>query len=122
MSLTFAVGAHENGLLLYEDLASLPHLLVAGTTGSGKSVFIHSLIADLLQWSNCRFLMIDPKRVELSMYRKSRRLLRSPIVSMDEATAALRWVEYAMGVRFTALERLGLRDWADVPAENDWPR
>lgn len=113
MTLTFLVGDAPDGPH-YADLVELPHLLVAGTTGSGKSVFIHSLIVDLLTGSNAHFLMFDPKRVELSFYRNSPRLVRPPVVNVAEAVGALRWAEFYMEQRFTILERHGLRDWADL--------
>lgn len=93
------------------DLAELPHLLVGGTTGSGKSVFIHSLMMDLLTGSDARFLMIDPKRVELAFYAGSPRLVRPPIVQMADAAWALDWAKMQMELRFTALAVHGLRDW-----------
>lgn len=114
MSLNFLVGTRPDGSEVHADLVELPHLLVAGTTGSGKSVFIHSLIVDLLEGTNAQFLMVDPKRVELAMYRGSRRLVRPPITNVAEVAGAMRWAEFYMEQRFTIMERLGLRDWANM--------
>jgi len=113
-SLPFVVGMTENGAAHQEDLAALPHLLIAGTTGSGKSVFIHSLIADLMERTDARFLMFDPKRVELSPYRGSPRLVRQPVVDIGYAHSALAWAEWHMQNRFRLLEDKGARDWADL--------
>lgn len=113
MSLNFLVGTNSDGPV-YADLAELPHLLVAGTTGSGKSVFIHSLIVDLLETSNAQFLMIDPKRVELSMYRGSPRLVRPPITNVNEVAGVLRWAEFYMESRYRVMEANGVRDCADL--------
>ena len=118
MNLKFLVGMAAGPV--YADLAALPHLLVAGTTGSGKSVFIHSLLMDLFSGTNARFLMIDPKRVELALYRNSPRLVRQPITDVNEATAALRWAQHQMDQRFRLMEQTGTRDWAD--AHSDLPR
>jgi S-DNA-T family DNA segregation ATPase FtsK/SpoIIIE len=114
MKLPFVVGTTDDGEPHEEDLAELPHLLIAGTTGSGKSVFMHSLITDLMTSTNARFLLFDPKRVEMSLYRDSPALIRQPVVNVPEAAGALRWVEFAMEQRFRMLESRGLRDWADM--------
>jgi S-DNA-T family DNA segregation ATPase FtsK/SpoIIIE len=113
MSLPFLVGNNAQGPL-YADLADEPHLLVAGTTGSGKSVFIHSVLYDLFTRSDCRFLMFDPKRVELSYYRNSPRLFRQPVVDPANAAKALRWAAILMDQRFKVLQDMGLRDWGDL--------
>lgn len=111
--LKFLVGSSNDGPV-YADLASLPHLLVGGTTGSGKSVFINSLLVDLFAGSDARFLIIDPKRVEYMGYRGSPRLTRPPIVNMPDALGALLRVKTEMDTRFALLETQAARDWGDL--------
>lgn len=113
MSLPFLLGHTADGPV-GEDLETLPHLLVGGTTGSGKSVFVHSMLMDLLTLSDARFLMIDPKRVELSFYAGSPRLVRPPIVDMSEAAQALDWAAQQMERRFQALQTHRVRDWSQL--------
>jgi S-DNA-T family DNA segregation ATPase FtsK/SpoIIIE len=113
MSLRFLVGHSAEGPT-YADLETLPHLLVAGTTGSGKSVFLHSMLCDLLTGSDARFILIDPKRVEFSFYKGSARLVRPPLTDMDDAATALRWAKMNMDMRFRLLEANNLRDWGDL--------
>lgn len=110
MSLLFTVGYTPDGQAVEADLAELPHMLIAGTTGSGKSVFLNSIITELMERSNAQFLMIDPKRVELAAYRGSRRLVRPPVNDAEEAASAFGWAYALMQMRYTALERRGLKD------------
>lgn len=115
MKLPFTVGVMADGERIHADLADLPHLLVAGTTGSGKSVFINSLIIDLIESSNARFLMIDPKRVEMAAYRDSPRLIRQPIFDMGAAVHAIEWIAWHMEQRFQLLMAEGLKSWDQIP-------
>lgn len=114
MTLRFLVGNDESGQPFYADLVDLPHLLVAGTTGSGKSVFIHSLMYDLIQNSDCRFMLFDPKRVELSAYSGMARLMKQPVVNVEESAVLLRGAMALMDTRFRLLQSKGLRDWGDL--------
>lgn len=114
MSLIFTVGRRP-GETVEADLARLPHLLVAGTTGSGKSVFLNSLLVDIMYSNTPRdlqLLLIDPKRVEFAAYRGSPHLLRQPVVNIEEAASALEWVRLQMDNRYRAIEATGERDLA----------
>lgn len=111
--LNFTVGQSAAGAAVTADLARLPHLLVAGTTGSGKTTFVHSILTELLEThgpDSLRLLLIDPKRVELRGYRGLPHLLGAPVVTYDEAVAALEWAESEMDRRFTLLEQADVRD------------
>ncbi len=95
------------------DLARMPHLLVAGTTGSGKSVGVNSLILSLLYRlspEDCRLLMIDPKMLELSMYNGIPHLLTPVVTDPQKAAAALNWVVSEMEERYKRMSRLGVRN------------
>lgn len=111
--LIFALGRDVAGAPVYANLAKMPHLLVAGSTGAGKSVAIHSIITSLL-YSNppemLKFLMIDPKRVELAAYIGIPHLLTSPITDGKKTIAALRWAVKEMERRYEALAAEGVRD------------
>ena len=93
-SLTMAVGKDIQGNPICVDLHKLPHLLVAGTTGSGKSVAVHSMIISLLykhDIDHLKFLMIDPKMLELSAYEGLPHLLHPVVTDMNEAKSVLHW-------------------------------
>jgi S-DNA-T family DNA segregation ATPase FtsK/SpoIIIE len=95
------------------DLARMPHLLVAGTTGSGKSVGVNAMILSLLfrmSPEECRFLMIDPKMLELSMYNGIPHLLTPVVTDPHQAAAALNWVVAEMEERYKRMSRLGVRN------------
>lgn len=95
------------------DLAKMPHLLVAGTTGSGKSVAINTMILSLLYKHSpqrCRFIMIDPKMLELSVYDGIPHLLAPVVTEPKKAVAALKWVVKEMENRYRAMSMLGVRN------------
>ena len=106
-ALPIALGTGSDNQSLYCDLAKLPHLLVAGATGSGKSVCINSIIAGFLMKKNpdeLRLIMVDPKRVELTPYTGIPHLLTPPIVESSEAIVALKLMVEEMQFRFKQLE------------------
>lgn len=107
MSLPFTLG-HDptTGQAVELDLAYLPHLLVAGTTGSGKSVFLNSLILDLVGRSDNYFVFIDQKRVEFAPYKP----LASVYTETNAIVAVLDWLASEMDERYLRLERHGARD------------
>ena len=95
------------------DLARMPHLLIAGTTGSGKSVAINTMILSLLYRltpEQCKFIMIDPKMLELSVYDGIPHLLSPVVTEPKKAIVALRWVVREMENRYRAMSRLGVRN------------
>jgi len=111
--LTFAIGRDVAGNPVYADLAKMPHLLIAGSTGSGKSITIHALILSLLYKNSpqaLRFIMIDPKRVELSVYNESPHLLTPVIVEAKKTIMALRWAVREMERRYELLSAEHVRD------------
>lgn len=111
--LLVSLGRGISGIPSYGNLAKAPHLLIAGTTGSGKSVTIHTLIISLLYRNppeRLRFIMIDPKRVELTLYNKIPHLLTPVITDPKKAIAALRWAAKEMDRRYDILESHSVRD------------
>ncbi|MFA6273673.1 MAG: DNA translocase FtsK 4TM domain-containing protein [Candidatus Paceibacterota bacterium] len=105
--LTVALGRAISGKAIFGNLAKMPHCLVAGTTGSGKSVAIHSMIASLLYRNgpdDLKFIMIDPKRVELTMYNKIPHLLTPVITDAKKTILALKWAAKEMDRRYDILE------------------
>jgi DNA segregation ATPase FtsK/SpoIIIE, S-DNA-T family len=111
--LLFAVGRGVTGISHFVDLAKMPHLLVAGATGSGKSVTIHEIITSLLYRNSpelMKFIMIDPKRVELTMYNKIPHLLTPVITDAKKTIMALKWAGKEMARRYDILESSGVRD------------
>jgi len=111
--LGFALGKGISGEPVFPDIAKMPHLLVAGATGSGKSVAIHSIIISLLYKNSpetLRFIFIDPKRVELSVYSGLPHLIAPVITEGKKAVSALRWVISEMDRRYEVLLRGGFRD------------
>jgi S-DNA-T family DNA segregation ATPase FtsK/SpoIIIE len=111
--LAFVLGEDITGRPLSEDIAVMPHMLIAGTTGSGKSVCINSLIASILYHSSpddVRFLMIDPKRLELPMYNPIPHLLRRAITEPKEAVNELERLVAVMEMRYRDFAREGVRD------------
>lgn len=111
--LLLAMGRTVSGAAHFADLAKAPHMLIAGATGSGKSVTIHALILSLLYRNSpeaMRFIMIDPKRVELTLYNKIPHLLTPVITDAKKAILSLRWAAKEMERRYEILEGTGSRD------------
>jgi S-DNA-T family DNA segregation ATPase FtsK/SpoIIIE len=112
-SLTMALGKDISGVPVVVDLAKMPHLLVAGTTGSGKSVAVNAMILSLLYKAlpkNVRLIMIDPKMLELSVYEGIPHLLTPVVTDMNEAANALRWCVGEMERRYRLMAALGVRN------------
>lgn len=111
--LLVALGRSITGTPHYADLARMPHILVAGTTGAGKSVAIHDLIVSLLYRcgpERLRFIMIDPKRVELTLYNSIPHLLTPVITDAKKAILAVKWLAKEMERRYNILEAEAVRD------------
>ena len=111
--LLVALGKSVSGGCHFGNLGKMPHLLIAGATGSGKSVTIHGLIASLLYRNgpeNMKFILIDPKRVELTLYNKIPHLLTPVITDAKKAILALRWAAKEMERRYEILETESVRD------------
>jgi len=111
--LLLSLGRGISGKSHFADLAKMPHLLIAGTTGSGKSVAIHTIITSLLYRNhpaNLRFIMIDPKRVELTAYNKIPHLQTPVITDAGKAIKALKWAANEMNRRYDILEAEKVRD------------
>ena len=111
--LTIALGKDIQGNPICSDLQKLPHLLVAGTTGSGKSVTLHTMIVSLLYKSDpseLKMLFVDPKMLELSVYDEIPHLLNPVITDMNDASAGLRWCVQQMEKRYRLMNDLGVRD------------
>jgi S-DNA-T family DNA segregation ATPase FtsK/SpoIIIE len=110
--LTLALGKDIAGSPMVADLARMPHLLIAGTTGSGKSVALNAMVLSLLYKStpeHVRVLMIDPKMLELSVYEGIPHLLAPVVTDMKEAANALRWCVAEMERRYAVMAGLGVR-------------
>ena len=111
--LPIALGKSISGIPITVDLTSMPHLLVAGTTGSGKSVCINSIIMSLLYKhgpDSCKFILIDPKMLELSSYEGIPNLLTSVITDAKKATSALSWTVREMESRYRLMSSEGVRN------------
>ncbi len=111
--LTLALGKDISGDPVVVDLARMPHLLIAGTTGSGKSVAINAMILSLLyRWppDKCKLIMIDPKVIELSVYEGIPHLLAPVVTEPHKAVVALKWVVREMDDRYRLMSHLGVRD------------
>ena len=111
--LTVGLGKDIEGRVHFSNLAKMPHCLIAGTTGSGKSVMIHSLITCLLYRNGpqeLKLLMIDPKRVELTLYKDIPHLLAPVITQSKKAILALKWAAKEMERRYEVLEAETVRD------------
>jgi S-DNA-T family DNA segregation ATPase FtsK/SpoIIIE len=111
--LLVAVGKDITGESVFADIAKMPHLLVAGATGSGKSVTIHAFINSLLYRNppeHMKFIMIDPKRVELTLYNGIPHLLTPAITDPKKAIMALKWLGKEMDRRYDILEKASVRD------------
>lgn len=113
MALPLALGETIGGESQIADLAKMPHLLIAGTTGSGKSVGVNAMILSLLyryRPDECRFIMIDPKMLELSVYEGIPHLLSPVVIDPHKAVAALKWTVREMEQRYLRMSRLGVRN------------
>ncbi|MEX0910480.1 MAG: DNA translocase FtsK 4TM domain-containing protein [Candidatus Paceibacterota bacterium] len=113
LPLLIGLGRGISGESHFANVAKAPHMLIAGATGSGKSVTIHTLVTSLLYRNppeRLRFLMIDPKRVELTLYNKTPHLLTPVITDPKKAIMALRWATKEMERRYALLEEEAVRD------------
>lgn len=111
--LLISLGKGISGKSYFSNLAKAPHMLIAGATGSGKSVTIHAIITSLLfrnSPENLKFIMIDPKRVELTLYNKIPHLLTPVITDAKKAILALKWAAKEMSRRYDTLEKNTVRD------------
>jgi S-DNA-T family DNA segregation ATPase FtsK/SpoIIIE len=111
--LALALGKDISGKPIMVDLARMPHLLIAGTTGAGKSVAINAMILSLLYRltpTQCRIIMIDPKVIELSVYDHIPHLLAPVVTEPGKAVVALKWVVRQMDERYRLMSHLGVRD------------
>jgi S-DNA-T family DNA segregation ATPase FtsK/SpoIIIE len=112
-SLTLTLGETIEGEPFVADLSKMPHLLIAGTTGSGKSVGINAMILSLLYRltpEQCRFIMIDPKMLELSVYEGIPHLLSPVVTDPKKAVVALKWTVREMEERYRRMAKLGVRN------------
>ena len=117
--LLVALGRSITGAPHYADLARMPHILIAGTTGAGKSVAIHNFILSLLYRSGpdrLRFIMVDPKRVELTVYNSIPHLLSPVITDAKKTILAMKWLTKEMERRYNILETEKVRDIASYHA------
>ncbi len=113
IKLPVALGKDIGGELIMTDLARMPHLLVAGTTGSGKSVAVNAMILSLiyrLSPDECKFIMIDPKMLELSVYEGIPHLLAPVVTEPSKAVVALKWAVREMEQRYRAMSHMGVRN------------
>lgn len=120
-----ALGKDIAGEPVYADIAEFPHLLVAGTTGAGKSVFINTIIASILYRAtpeDVRFLMIDPKRLELRLYNGIPHLVRPVISDAKESLGALKEVLNWMEIRYKEFAIAGVRDIAGYNQKSEIPK
>ena len=111
--INLSLGKDISGIPLFTDLKTAPHLMIAGTTGSGKSVFLHSIITSMLYKATpkqLRFIMIDPKMLELSGYEDIPHLLHPVVTNPKKASAALKWAVKEMETRYKLLSDIGVRD------------
>ena len=118
-ALTLALGKDISGAPVLVDLARMPHLLIAGTTGSGKSVGINVMILSLLYRLSpdvCKFILIDPKMLELSVYDGIPHLLTPVVTEPGKAVVALKWTVREMEERYRAMSQLGVRNIAGFNA------
>ncbi len=112
-ALPLILGKDIGGAPVFADLAKMPHLLVAGTTGSGKSVAINTMVLSLLYRftpAECRMIMVDPKMVELSVYNRIPHLLTPVVVDPEKAVVALKWAVREMEDRYRSMSQLGVRN------------
>ena len=113
IKLPIALGKSISGMPIVGDLTAMPHLLIAGTTGSGKSVCINTIIVSLLYKLKpdlCKFILIDPKMLELSTYEGIPHLLTPVITDAKKATSALAWTVKEMNSRYKLMSKVGVRN------------
>ncbi len=113
IKIPITLGKSISGFPIVGDLVSMPHLLIAGTTGSGKSVCINTLILSILyrhKPDDCKIIMIDPKMLELSIYQGIPHLLTPVITEPKKATTALKWVVKEMEKRYREMTEIGVRN------------
>lgn len=111
--LLVCLGKGITGQAIFNDVAKMPHMLIAGSTGSGKSVTIHAILTSLLYRNSpddLKFIMIDPKRVELTLYNKIPHLLTNVITDAKKAILSLKWAAKEMERRYEILEKYAVRD------------
>ena len=114
--LAIALGQDVSGQAVCADLAGMPHLLIAGTTGSGKSVCVNSIITALLLRNtpeDLKVLMVDPKRVELTNYNGIPHLLSPVVVDLERVVTSLKWIAREMDMRYTKFAEIGARNIRD---------
>ncbi len=112
-NVSFAVGKDISGKTIVTDIAKMPHMLVAGATGSGKSVCINTLIMSIIYKADpndVKFIMVDPKMVELTAYADIPHLMIPVVTDPKKASAALNWAVQEMTVRYNKFAELGVRD------------
>jgi len=122
--LRFALGKDVAGHSKAYDLAAMPHLLIAGTTGAGKSVLVNSILTCLLisnTPTELRMILVDPKRVELTGYNGIPHLLAPVVVEAEQVVGALQWVQREMDARYHRFSQSGARNIADYNARNSPP-
>ncbi len=120
--LRFALGQDVAGNAVAADLSAMPHLLIAGATGSGKSVCVNGLITCLLLHNtpdDLRFIMVDPKRVELTGYNGIPHLLAPVVTDLERVVGALQWVTREMDMRYRKFSDLGVRNLAEYNARRE---
>lgn len=120
--LTFAVGKDISGKSVVANLAKMPHLLIAGTTGSGKSVMTNTLISSLLYRnapSDLKLIIVDPKQVEMALYDGIPHLLTPIITSTEKALSALKWAVNEMEKRYTLMAEKKVKNIADYNARSE---
>ncbi len=118
-TLRLAFGQDVSGGPIAADLTAMPHLLIAGTTGSGKSVCVNGIIACLLLQNtpdDCKLLLVDPKRVELTGYNGVPHLIMPVVVDIERVVGALQWVTREMDERYRRFSKAGVRNIADFNA------
>lgn len=125
-ALPVGLGKDISGRAVFMDLAEMPHLLVAGTTGSGKSVMLNGLLTSLLMTTDPRqvkMVLIDPKRVELSMFGRVPHLITPVVTDVKKASNALGWAVAEMERRYEVLEKMGVRslEGYNVRSEHQMP-
>ena len=108
--LKFALGENLKGEFVVKDLTEMTHLLIAGQTGSGKSVFLNTIINCLIQNKECDFIMVDTKKVELSSYSNLNSLLFPVCEDVEKTITALTWVVNEMEKRYKNFEKVGVKD------------
>ena len=111
--LSMALGKDISGQPFVADLSRMPHLLVAGATGAGKSVCLNSILLSLLYTArpeDMKLLLIDPKRIEMAVYADLPHLVHPVVTEMNQAKTALDWAVHEMDQRYTAMSRLGVRN------------